>query len=149
VPPGQCRCQIIKPAEAYTLNAKFNRVVYRLTMRPNQTEYSKVQADAWDIRLLNQGFNGWYTDPSSNKPAKARFNMPDGTEAVVPLLLDETGKPILAGVTVGKGRAAAIANPNPPKAGSDVDLEIQNIGGTKQVFLHYFRGKFLPFTGLV
>lgn len=148
VPPGQCRCSGIRPEGRYTLNSVFVEEVSRFVFRPNNTPVSNVQADAWDLRILNQGYNGWFTDPATSKPAKGKF-FRNGTEATSPVLLDASGIPIEKGITVSFAQKTAIANPNPPVAGTDVFLETQNIGGVKQVFLHYNRGKRLPFSSLV
>ena len=152
VPAGECRCESIKPEGPYTLHAKFAKVIYRFSFRPNNTASSGVAEDAWDIRLVNQGYQGWYTDPATNKPARGAFYL-NGERVTEPVLLDATGVPIQAGVKVTRAARSPICNPYPPTVNKQVWLETQTLGSgtgsTTVVFCHYLRGQYLPFTGLV
>jgi hypothetical protein len=145
VPPGQCRCKGIFPMGEYCLSSHFVEQQYRFEFRPNNTALSKVPGDAWDIRRLNQGFNGWYKD-SKTGATRGRL-WKNNAEISTPELLDQSGKPVDPGVTV-QGETP-IANPNPPRNGKDVRIETQKIGKFQQVFLHYRRGVPRPFSGLV
>lgn len=148
VPPGQCMCQSIRPEEEYTLYANFVVCSYRFAFRPNNTAVSGVAADAWDIRLLNAGYNGWFTDPSSGSPAKGRLYF-KGSPVGAAVPLDATGKPVGPGFTVSEGNYPVIANPHPPVVGTNVDIETRTVNGVSLTYLHYLRGIFLPFAGLV
>lgn len=157
IPPGQCRCRGIRPEEEYTLNATFNTIIARFDFRPNNTDQSDVAADAWDLRILNAGYNCYYDanemgddDDVNAQLGPIYFN---GDKVTSPVPLDDAGVPIGDGYTVTAYGYTPIESPAVP----NVEFEYQTVGGDGDdddnavtlVYLHYKRGKSLPFTGLV
>lgn len=119
VQPGCARFVHYKPTQKYTFAAKYVPVEYLFELKGGNKQDSDGLWDGFKKRILDQGTRGWYTDPTSNNPARGEFFDKNGNRLSSPIALNGKGMPIDSTIQCGGYQNtfftpyAPIANPTP------------------------------------
>lgn len=142
--PGQIYLYSYEPQSEQTFKSTYVPVLYTFYMKgPAPTTTAADAADGlWDsfkFRVLDQGFNGWYSN-SGNKRGKIVYVAPAGGKGDVPAnetLLNGTGKPIDSTYNVSPGPGIDDATPIANPSALPAKVEKERGPGGKAYFLKY------------
>jgi hypothetical protein len=132
---GTIKVAKILPAEEYTLNASFVKMVYSLSFRtypdvlPVQF-FKSVDTSPHQLWRVDQGYNGWWKDGTTLK--RARYVDGDNKAVNTPVLLAGNGTPVNTSFVLGEDTQHSPSNMNTPPGAS---VFKQDFGGTVSNYL--------------